>query len=325
MLNLTLFLRGSKRCIAAFFLASLAAQSGMADIAFVTNQNSSDVSVLNLATGTEVTRIAVPGMPAGVTVGQGVFYTVSTDSKVVRKISTLGGEVQAEVTLNGGPIGIALNPVRNELYVSDWYNARIWVLDAGDLRQIGTLATGSAPAGVVVSADGTWLASADRDANQISILDLATGAMRHVVRVGERPFGISIGPRGRLFTADVGSDSVTVVDPRRGKVVGTIEVGSRPYGISFAQGSGFVTNQYADTVSVFDLNSLSVTHTLDVGEYPEGTDVTRDGRFVIVANWFSNTVSVIDAKTKTVVDEIDTGDGPRAFGLFVVDRFGKDE
>ncbi|MFD1156300.1 YncE family protein [Roseovarius aestuarii] len=296
-----------------------------AEFAFVTNQNSSDLSVLDLEVHAEVARIAVPGMPAGIAVGRGAFYTVSADSKEVRRFALRDGALLAEVTLDGGPIGIAYGAVRDRVYVSDWYNARIWVLDAGDLSVTGELRTGSAPAGLVVSPDGTWLASADRDADQVSVFDLDSGELRYAVTVGVRPFGLSLGPRGRLFTADVGSDSVTVVDPQQGRVVTTIKVGTRPYGISFAQGSGFVTNQYADTVSVFDLETLSVTHTLQVGEYPEGTDVTGDGRFVLVANWFSNTVSVIDAQSKTVVGEIETGDGPRAFGRFVADGYGKDD
>ena len=87
--------------------------------------------------------------------------------------------------------------------------------------------------------------------------------------------------------------------------------------MAFAQGLGFVTNQYSDTVSVFDLKSLNVLSTIEVGEYPEGIDVTADGRTIVVANWFSNSVSLIDASEMRVIGEIETGDGPRAFGRFI--------
>ncbi len=68
-----------------------------------------------------------------------------------------------------------------------------------------------------------------------------------------------------------------VIDIVSSTVIATIPVGERPYAISFAAGSGFATNQYADTVSVFDLDDLTVTQTIDVGEYPEGIDATECG------------------------------------------------
>ena len=75
------------------------------------------------------------------------------------------------------------------------------------------LATGSAPAGLALSPDGRWLVTADRDADQLSVFDAETLALRHRVRVGSRPFGVAFAPDGRVFSADVGSNSVSVVDP----------------------------------------------------------------------------------------------------------------
>ena len=305
----------------------LATAVAAADYAFVTNQNGNSLSVINLESQTEVARTELPGAPAGVAVdaARGVFYTVSSGSKVVRKFGMAQAEQQAEITLDGGPIGIAVSPDGEMVFVSDWYNARIWMLHAKGLTLAGTLMTGSAPAGLVVARDGSWLASADRDANQISVFDLASRKLRHRIPAGQRPFGISVGPAGRLFTANVGSDSVTVAHPISGEVQATLPVGARPYAISFGAGAGFVTNQYADTVSVFDLATLKVTGTIDVGEYPEGIDTTPDGQTLVVANWFSNTLSLIDAGTASVIAEIETGDGPRAFGRFIATGYAEEK
>lgn len=320
--------------LAPFFIAPvlvvtvlMATEAASADYAFVTNQNDNSLSVINLETRSEAARMSLPGAPAGVTVdvARGVFYTVSAGSKVVRKFGLARAEQQAEATLDGGPIGIAVSPDGKLVFVSDWYHARIWMLNAEGLTPAGTFETGSAPAGLVVARDGSWLASADRDANQISVFDLPSRQLRHKIPTGLRPFGISLGPQGRLFTANVGSDSVTVADPVTGKVAATIPVGARPYAISFGAGAGFATNQYADTVSVFDLESLRVSATIDVGEYPEGIDATPDGKTLVVANWFSNTLSLIDAGTARVIAEIDTGDGPRAFGRFIATGYAEEK
>ena len=300
-------MRRTSLALAAALLASPAA----GDVAYVTNQSGDSLSVLDLDAGTEVRRIPVPGAPAGVAAApDGTVYTVSADSKTVRRIDPESAEVLAEVTLDGGPIGIAL--CGDRAFVSDWYNARIWVLDARTLSVTATLATGSAPAGLDCSADR--LASADRDADRVSLFDLATLAPMGGVPVGSRPFGLAFAPDGRLFVANVGSNDVTVID--EGVVTATVPVGERPYGIAFSGGRAWVSNQYADTVSVVDLATLQPVGSVAVGEYPEGIWAASDGR-VVVANWFSNTVSLIDPATTTVVAEIETGDGPRAFGRFI--------
>jgi YVTN family beta-propeller protein len=265
-------------------------------------------------------------MPAGVAVSQKLdaFFTVSPDSRTIRRYGLDAVHPTIERQLDGGPIGVAIDERRHRIFVSDWYNARVWVLSADDLTFATTLQTGSAPAGLALSPDGRWLATADRDADQMSIFDASTLTLAHRITVGERPFGLAFAPDGRAFSADVGSNTVTAVDPEDGRVLGKIETGERPYGIAFAQGRGFVTNQYGDSVSVFDAKTYAAVAVIDVGGYPEGIDTTTDGRQIVVANWDSNTLSIIDAKSLMVVGEVATGDGPRAFGLFLAGRVLKE-
>lgn len=304
--------------LAATFLAP---QSVQADYAYVTNQSSSDLSVIDLDRRIEVERIAVPGQPAGVAVSQGLksVFTVSPEGKTVRRYGLMPEAPKAERHLDGGPMGIAIDDRRQRVFVSDWYNARVWVLASDTLALETTLTTGSAPAGLVLSPDGKWLATAERDSNQVSIFDADTLELHHRITVGERPFGITFSPDGRLFTADVGSNTVTAVDPEDGRVLGEVGTRERPYGVAFAGNHGFVTNQYDDSVSVFDAATYAPVTVISVGEYPEGIDTTADGKFVVVANWASNTISLIDTKKLEVTGEIATGDGPRAFGQFLAD------
>ncbi len=289
----------------------------------ITNQGSNDISVLDPMDQEWNARVAIPGEPAGVAVSPelGAVFIVSPGSKTLTRLSLGDLEIQTTLQLAGGPIGVAVDPSRRRAFVSDWYNARIWVIDLSDptaLRVAGELETGSAPAGLDVSADGRFLASADRDADQVSLFDADRLTLIRRIPVGERPFGLRFLPDGRLATADVGSNAVTLLDPRSGATLGKVPTGERPYCVAFAGHRGFVSNQYGDSVTVFDTRTLAVIATLPVGEYPEGIDVSPDGRRIYVANWFSNSVTVIDTDTLMVLDELETGDGPRALGRFVV-------
>ncbi|AWI86397.1 hypothetical protein CEW88_21770 (plasmid) [Alloyangia pacifica] len=298
-------------------LLTVAAGSAAADLAFVTCQNGDALSVLDLETGAETVRWSVPGKPAGVVVGpDGTVYTVAPDARTVRRHGP-GGTVLAEAVLDGGPMGAALDADRSRLYVSDWYNARLWVLEAETLKVITELPAGAAPAGLALSPDGALLAAAERDADRVSVYDAETMTLARRVPVGTRPFGLGFAPDGRLFVGNVGSNDVTVIDPTSGARLATLAVGDRPYGVAFAAGRAFVSNQYAGTVSVIALDTLEPLAELAVGDYPEGIAATSDGR-IAVANWFDNTLSLIDARSLEVVAELDTADGPRAFGAFIL-------
>ncbi len=305
------------------FLPTLAAvlyslPSAAGDLAFVTNQSSSDLSVIDLETREERARIPVSGQPAGVVAHDGHVWVVAPETKTLRRFAP-DGTLQAETTLDGGPTGIALDAARGRIFVSDWFNARIWVRDATTLAHITDLTTGAAPAGLEVSPDGRWLAAAARDAHEVALFDAATLAPHATVPTGTRPYGLGFDPQGRLWVGNVGTNDVTVIDPVAAEPIATLPVGERPYGLAFAKGRAFVTNQYADTVSVIDLATLAPVATLDVGEYPEGIDVATGGSEIVVAGWFSNTLTVIDAQSLETLAEIPTGDGPRAFGRFVME------
>lgn len=302
----------NKALLLAALCLPLAAQ---ADRAWVTAQGGNALSVLDLETGAETARLAVPGDPAGVLVARdlGRVFTVSPGDHSLRAFS-LEGALLEQTVLEGGPVGIARQG--GLVFVSDWYNARIWVLEAKGLALRSTLTTGAAPAGLAVSPDGRWLVSADRDADALSVFALPDLTLHRRIPVGARPFAVSFDAEGRAYAANVGSDTVSVVAPETGDLLASLPTGKRPYGVAFAAGRIFVSNQYADTLSVFDADFTPLT-TLEVGEYPEGIAAFDQGRKIAVANWFSDTLSVVDAEALTVLEEIPTAEGPRAFGPFI--------
>lgn len=293
------------------------ASAVQADIAYVTSQSANAVTMLDLTTGETLRRIDVPGAPAGVQIAPDLdrLYTVSPDDKTLRAF-TLAGDAAGQLVLEGAPIGIARAGA--QIFVSDWYNARIWVIDATRLTVTGTLQTGAAPAGLAVSPDGRWLVSADRDADSLSVFALPGGALHRTIPVGTRPFAVTFDAQGRVFAANVGSNSISVLNPETGTQIAELPTGRRPYGVAFAADRIFVSNQYGDTLSVFDAAFRPIA-TLDAGEYPEGIATFDKGRKIIVANWMSDTVMSFDAATLAPLAEWPTAEGPRAFGQFILE------
>lgn len=293
-------------------LLLLAGPAQAADLAFVTSQNADAVSVVDLGSGQLRATRPLPGAPAPVAYdpGTGRAYVIAAKTGRLSVLDESGALIGG-ADLPEGAFGIAIAP-GGGVFVTEWYQGRLMRLDAG-LHELWSVSTGKAPAGVAT--DGLLVATGDRDDDQVSIFDAATGALLRRVAVGKHPYAVAFHD-GRLWTADVQSDTVSVVDPQSGAVIGTVATGSHPYGVAFAGGRGFVTDQYAGTVTVFDPQSLEVLKTLETGDYPEGIAALPDGSGVVVAHWDSNTLVWIDAARLEITREIDLPDGPRAFGTF---------
>ncbi|MDO5704389.1 MAG: YncE family protein [Paracoccus sp. (in: a-proteobacteria)] len=285
------------------------------DLGFITSQNAGVVSVIDLGAGRVLAETPVGGGPAAVTYDPATrrAYVIAAETGVLTVLDESGRPL-AVARLGEGAFGIA--PTGNGgLFVTDWYGGRLMRLDAA-LHPVWDSATGAAPAGVAVSADGALVATADRDDDQVSIFDTVTGLrLRQVKTAGAHPFAVLFHD-GRLWTADVQGNTLSVIDPLAGRLIGQVPTGSHPYGVAFAGGRGFVTNQYAGTVTVFDPDTLAVIDTVTVGDYPEGIAALPDGSGVVLAAWESDVVQIIDARTLSIRAEIAVPAGPRAFGLF---------
>ena len=84
--------------------------------------------------------------------------------------------------------------------------------------------------------DGSLIVTADRDDDQISIIDAKTFTRKGTVKVGAHPFGVTIDPQGqRAYTANVEGNDVSVIDLAGCKLLGSVAVGKRPYAVALAK------------------------------------------------------------------------------------------
>lgn len=291
-----------------------------ANEAFVTNQLSNSLSVVDLKTLKTVASIVVTGRPAGIALSQSktVAYVTAPEGNELIAVDTVQRAIAWRLTVGAGPVGVAVNPVSGFIYVANWYDDEIAEIDPAQRAIARRVKVGRAPSGIAVTADGKSIVSADRESDAVSIIDAASFARVATVKTGTHPFGVNVTPDGkRVFAVNVISNDVTIIDVESRTATTTLAVGVRPYATAFAGGKAFVTNQGAGTISVIDLASLKVIKTIKAGNYPEGIDATADGRSVFVACWEDNTLVKIDVEDLSVAGKADVGDGPRAFGTFL--------
>ena len=91
---------------------------------------------------------------------------------------------------------------------------------------------GSSNSLIDVSADGTLLATANRDNGSVSFVDLAANKVVHEISVGHKPEGVSfLGASHTLIATVYGDDQIVFLDADAGSVLRTVPVFDEPYGV----------------------------------------------------------------------------------------------
>ncbi len=306
--------------------AAVAGLACAAPFAYITNQGSHDVSVIDLATQQVVHTVPVGQSPAGVVANSRTsrVYVSNPDSKTISVIAMQGQRVVATLPAGTGAVGLDAADDGQTLFAADWFSNRllVYALDAAtSTREPTAIAVGRAPAGVAAAPGGQVVYVAERDDDSVAVVDVAAQRVRHRVRVGSHPFALLFdAARERLYALNVQSDDVSVLDLRGAgppRVMATVKVGKAPYGAALALGGTllYVSNQHDDSVSVIDTTSLRVVKTLRGFGYPEG--VAAFANKVYVVNWMDDNVAVLDAATGAPLATIRTGRNSRGFGAFI--------
>ena len=287
--------------------------------AFISNQGSHDVSVIELPSGREVRRLPVAAGPAGVAVDarHGQVYITSPDGRALTAFDTRTLQRRGEVQLGGGPVAIAVDREGEHIYISDWYQNQVLMIRAGTLEVERRINVGRVPAGLAVAPDGRRVYVAERDENRIAVIDTQSGTVIAHVAVGEHPFGLALDESGqRLFAVNVLSNNVTRIETDSLTASATIAVGNSPYcAVVAPDGRVFVSNQHGDSVSVIDGATARLLQTLAVGAYPEGIAV--DDHALYVVSWMDEELEVFDLHSLSPILHVATGRNSRGFGAFL--------
>src|SRR5687767_11406195 len=190
--------------------ASPGAPAAPTELAYVTNEDSQELSVIDTRTDSVVATIPVGTRPRGV--------RVTPDGKTVF------------VALSGSPKCPPTMPDEEcEKLKSDKTKDGIAVVDAVTRRVTRILPGGSDPEAFDISRDGSTLFVSNEDADLASIVDIRSGKVRSSVTVGREPEGVRLQPDGAaVWVTGETDNNLTLIDTKTGKVIGRIKVGKRP-------------------------------------------------------------------------------------------------
>jgi YVTN family beta-propeller protein len=208
----------------------------------VSNEETAEVSLVDVASGTVRARVPVGREPEGVTTqpdGKLVYVTSEAEGKVT-VIDPRAAKAVADIPVGLRPRGIAFTPDGARAFVTNESDATVTVIDARAKRAAGRISLATQgdgmpprPMGVALSPDGHRLYVTAGRAGSVAVIDSATShVLRMIPDAGARPWGIAVGRDGTLYTANGPSNDVSVIDPDRGRVLARIAVGRGPWGIA---------------------------------------------------------------------------------------------
>lgn len=138
------------------------------------------------------------------------------------------------------------------------------------------------------------------------------------------------GAYGVYVTNEVSGD-LTVIDPASNTAIATVPLGKRPRGVRPSPDAAMLyialsgspiappgtdvsklppPDRSADGIGVFDLKTLTLRGILRGPSDPEQTAVSRDGRFLYIANEDTGKASVLEIERERTVAEFEVGGEP---------------
>jgi len=208
------------------------------------------VSVLDLDTGRELTRIATSLGPAMVVFSpDGRFaYVNHSRSPVLVKIDVTSRQVVGRADGLASPFSpnLAVTPDGREVWLTHKDSGKVSVLDGQSLRVLAVLDTGPTTNHVnfVTTADAGYAYVTVAGTDRVLVFRRAAGAPEQVAAVptsGPHPHGVWPSPDNRrLYVGLEGADAVDVLDttdPARPRPLTTVRVGQQPQAVVYVAGA----------------------------------------------------------------------------------------
>jgi YVTN family beta-propeller protein len=142
-----------------------------------------------------------------------VYVTRIENSEVV----VLQPDLRHQATIPTGamPCAVAVNSKTNAIYVANYADSTVTVIDGKKQVAIATIKVGNLPEAVSVDAEANLVYVANTHGNSVSVIDGNTNAVIATLEAGQNPFALASGRNGRkLYVANFGQPSFTVLDLR---------------------------------------------------------------------------------------------------------------
>ena len=234
--------------------------------------------------------------------------------------------VIAAITVGDKPMGMALNPAQDTIYVVNSGSRTLSVVEAAhlDVLDVIPLTAGIGPTDVVflpdtdISLHGK-LYVINRLSNDVSVINTITRRIKKLIPVGLAPSAIAVDTQRReVYVANERSNSLSIINTVDDTVASTVPVDKRPSGIVLGVDKIYVLNQGSAMITIVSPSTRAAIGSIPLAEPPRRGMKGFDGRLFIANATDSITfLNSGDVVTRTIPS------GPAPFGMAGDERRGR--
>lgn len=163
------------------------------------------------------------------------------------------------------------------------------------------------PVDVAVSADQTWVATANQTSGTVSLIRWPEGELVHELPVGRRPAYIARGSGHRFYVACTYDEAVAELEVEDGelRLTRTFATPGQPVGLAYAPQSErlYAALESHDAVAEIDLGKGVVVRTIPTGRWPRFLALSPDETRLGVSTSGDRGVAVVDLATGETVHQ----------------------
>ena len=258
-------------------------------------------------------------------------YVTNEISNCVTVIDRQEDAVVGSIAVGKAPRGIIENSDGTKIYVANSGSNSISVIDTSVNRVINTIKNfGYAPEELALSWDGNTLYGTNPYSNNVSVIDVFSDMVIDQINVGTNPTGIVTDKaRRKLYVANTDSLTISVIDMNLRTVESTLTVSANPRYLALCDDRLYVGNERINDIYVIAIPSYTI-HTINVGFRPEWLVCGLADR-VYAANAAGNEVSFLHPMLDMITQSIPVGRFPVGMAvdairrkLYVVDNLSED-
>jgi YVTN family beta-propeller protein len=247
---------------------------------------------------------------------RGTAWATSRGPDTVTAYSVPSGKVLATIKVGKAPMGLAIPPGTNKLYVGNEGSNSVSVISVKRLEVIATIDVGARPHHMFASPDGSRVYVAEFGTNKIGVIDTMTDSLVGEWSTGppsERTHSPAPSPDGKmLYGVNSSSNTLVALDAHTGAMEWSMPTGANPSELHVTRDgrTGYLSARNDDEVEVLDLVAHRIVRRIPVGDQPDTIQIAPDESFLVVAlRGTPAEVDVIDLRTFAVSKVVFNGFG----------------
>jgi YVTN family beta-propeller protein len=184
------------------------------------NENLSDfISASGASAGARAVGVSDDGSLAvatfgdsGGSMGEVIGFDVATKEEMGR------------ARVGGLPLGAAVSPDRQWVYVSSYSKDRVYMISTSDWKVRKEIAVGARPMRISLTPDGTKLFVANSGSNDVTVIEARSGTAMTTIAAGSQPMDVASSPDGRrIYVSNRLAGTVTLIDAGSNTAVKTVK------------------------------------------------------------------------------------------------------